>query len=89
MSEYFVYLEKRLPEKGQMRFYALRLMPSLFGDWTVVREWGRIGSPGRVTVDWFDTVEDAQAALQRKADEKRRKGYRDIAGPPGSDSVIR
>jgi hypothetical protein len=33
-----VYLEKRDPEKRQARFYAMPVAPTLFGDWTLVRE---------------------------------------------------
>ena len=29
----------------------MTLMPNLFGEWTVMREWGRIGSPGRLRAD--------------------------------------
>ena len=30
------------------RFYAMCLQPTLFGDWALLREWGRIGSTGRM-----------------------------------------
>jgi predicted DNA-binding WGR domain protein len=26
------------------RFYVVAIMPSLFGDWTVLREWGRLSA---------------------------------------------
>jgi len=70
------YLEKRDPARRQARFYALHVAPTLFGDWTLVREWGRIGSPGRVQRDWFETFEDACRAMGKKEQEKLRKGYR-------------
>ena len=70
------YLEKRNPAKRQARFYTLRVTPTLFGDWTLVREWGRIGSPGRLTVDWFDTLEEAERAFDRIKRRKIGKGYR-------------
>lgn len=75
------YLEKRRPEAHQARFYTLHLMPTLFGEWTLVREWGRIGSPGRVAVDWFDTLEEARRALARKQRQKLKKGYRALGRP--------
>ena len=28
------------------RYYRMEIMPGLFGDWSLVREWGRIGQPG-------------------------------------------
>jgi predicted DNA-binding WGR domain protein len=68
-------LEKRLPEKNQFRFYRLDLQPTLFGEWSVVREWGRIGRQGRVVVDTFKTEPEAQSVLLQKAAEKHRRGY--------------
>lgn len=38
-----LHLERRDPAKNQFRFYRLVLAPTLFGDWSVMREWGRIG----------------------------------------------
>ncbi len=69
-------LEKRIPEENQFRFYRLMLAPTLFGEWTLIREWGRIGQPGTVRTDCFATEEAAAAALTKKAHEKTRKGYR-------------
>ena len=68
-------LEKRVPEKNQFRFYRLDLQPTLFGGWSVVREWGRIGRQGRVVVDTFGTQAEAHAILHRKSGEKLRRGY--------------
>lgn len=70
------YLEKRLPEKNQHRFYRIRTALGVFGDWAVVREWGRIGSPGTVRSLWFDSEEAAEAEALRIRDGKRRRGYR-------------
>ena len=50
-------------------------MPGLFGDWSLVREWGRISQPGQVRVDWFDTeaaAKDARFAIQM---QKEKRGY--------------
>jgi predicted DNA-binding WGR domain protein len=41
----------------------------------LVREWGRIGSPGTVRSDPFPDQVDAEAAAERLAAAKRRKGY--------------
>lgn len=79
MLTFHVHLEKRDPASNQCWFYALHAMPTLFGGWTLVREWGQIGSPGRVVVEGFETLEAAQAALATKEREKRKRGY----GPPG------
>jgi len=39
------------PPNNAHRFYRMEIMPGLFGDWSLVREWGRIGQPGQVRVD--------------------------------------
>ena len=54
-----LYLERRDPERRMARFYALHLVPLLFGGWGVVREWGRIGHPGTVRTDRYGTEEEA------------------------------
>lgn len=74
------YLERHDPEKRMARYYAMGVVPTLFGEWALVREWGRIGSPGTVRADWFGTEEDAAAALARLAGQKARRGYCDGSG---------
>lgn len=64
------------PARNMARFYALSLEPSLFGDVAVVRRWGRIGTRGRQAIALHADVSSAQAALERLARAKRRRGYR-------------
>ena len=33
--------------KNMHRYYRLDVQPNLFGEWSLVREWGRIGQAGR------------------------------------------
>jgi predicted DNA-binding WGR domain protein len=58
------------------RFYRIEISPGLFGDWSLIREWDRIGQPGQVRVDWFSTEAAAKDArfdpLMKKAKRKRR-----------------
>ncbi|MCP4183432.1 MAG: WGR domain-containing protein, partial [Hyphomicrobiales bacterium] len=35
-----ISLEKRLPRRNMFRFYRLSILPNLFGEWTLAREWG-------------------------------------------------
>jgi predicted DNA-binding WGR domain protein len=42
------FLTRIDPARNINRFYVVQVMPSLFGEWTVMREWGRRGSPGTV-----------------------------------------
>jgi len=42
----------------------------------LVREWGRVGSPGTVRKDWFDREEEAVIAGEKLREAKQKKGYR-------------
>ena len=64
-----------IPAANRHRFYLLRTLPTLFGDCVLLREWGRIGSPGRVRRDRHRTEGDAINALTRLARQKHRRGY--------------
>ena len=68
-------LEKRDPATSQARFYRLITMPTLFGGWSLVREWGRIGHPGQVNVEPYATEDEAAVAGAKLAASKRRRGY--------------
>ena len=70
-----VRLEKRVPAKNQLRFYCLDLQPTLFGEWSIVREWGRIGHGGRMLLTTFPSYAEAASAFAGKVAEKRRRGY--------------
>jgi WGR domain len=43
-----IVLHRIEPEKNMARFYRLDVQPDLFGWWSFIREWGRIGRPGQV-----------------------------------------
>jgi predicted DNA-binding WGR domain protein len=57
------------------RFYRMEIAPGLFGDWALVREWGRIGQPGQVRVDWYDTEAAAKDARFDILMKKAKRGY--------------
>ncbi len=71
-----IRLEKIIPKKRQHRFYVMQVTRTLFGEWCLIREWGRIGSAGgqRMT-DYTASKKDAEAALAKLFDQKRRRGY--------------
>jgi len=71
----YTYLEKRDPRKRQARFYRMAVLPNLFGEWTLEREWGRIGQGGKIRMDWYDREEEAVGALLLTEEAKRRRGY--------------
>ena len=70
-----VRLTHSVRDANRHRFYALRALPTLFGEWDLVREWGRIGSPGRVRRDQHPTESEAIIALTKLAEQKHRRGY--------------
>lgn len=69
------YLEKRHPAKNIARFYRMAVMPNLFGEWSLYREWGRIGQDGQVRLDWFEEEHQAIAAMLALEKSKRQRGY--------------
>jgi predicted DNA-binding WGR domain protein len=69
------YLEKHDPAKNQARFYNMVMLPNLFGEWTLYREWGRIGQGGQVRMEWFDSEDEAKGVLTALETAKRRRSY--------------
>ena len=43
-------MERTDAERRMARSYAVTVTPTLFGEWSVLREWGRIGQAGTVRV---------------------------------------
>lgn len=61
--------------RNMARFYELDVQPGLFGDVSVMRHWGRIGSNGQSKQHWFESdtaASDLAAKLHR---QKERRGY--------------
>jgi predicted DNA-binding WGR domain protein len=63
------------PSRNVRRFYVVSLAPTLFGEWTLLREWGRIGSPGTVRTISFDRQEDAEQAERLTIKRRVSHGY--------------
>ena len=72
-------LRRTEAERNMHRFYALGIMPNLFGEWTVVAEWGRIGLPGRMQRSTYSNEVAAMKALARRLADKTQRGYRSSA----------
>jgi predicted DNA-binding WGR domain protein len=70
------YLQKIDPDRNMHRFYRATVAPTLFGEWALIREWGRIGSPkGRRLYIWFPDETSALSAYQKILMQKARRGY--------------
>ena len=63
------------PSRNMRRFYGLMLQPTLFGEASLIRTWGRIGSAGRCLIETFAEPEAAIRARAHLEAAKRRKGY--------------
>jgi predicted DNA-binding WGR domain protein len=68
-------LERRDPARNMLRFYTLQVSPNLFGEWCLLRAWGRIGRPGHMRAECFVTRQQAADALWMLERAKRRRGY--------------
>jgi predicted DNA-binding WGR domain protein len=53
----------------------MSVQPTLFGDWSLLREWGRIGSAGRLVSDRFASERAAALAMAQHLKAKLSKGY--------------
>ena len=79
-TEDVTHLHRIDPARNMARFYRMSSTPSLFGDICLVREWGRIGRPGRIRIDLYERAGEAIATREALSLVKRRRGYRDASG---------
>ena len=70
-----VVLTRSDPARNLHRFYVVNLGPTLFGEWTLWREWGRIGSPGTVRTTSYERQQEAQEAEQHIIKLRLSHGY--------------
>lgn len=61
--------------RNMARRYELSIQPGLFGDVSVSRHWGRIGTTGQSKAFWFASDNEAGAMAERILGQKTRKGY--------------
>ena len=79
------FLTRSEPPNNVNRFYLVNVTRSLFGEWTVMREWGRIGSPGTLRLHTFTrlTIEAAGRREGQGTPARARRSGR-IERPPAS-----
>jgi predicted DNA-binding WGR domain protein len=70
-----VHLRRIDPARNMHRFYRLDVQPDLFGGVLLVKEWGRIGTHGRTTMESFESEALAAYAMHRQNERQRRRGY--------------
>lgn len=70
-----LHLNRIDPEQNMRRFYRLIMQHDLFGNVSLIRVWGRIGSHGRQIIDTYADECGAMNALIEMAYQKQRRGY--------------
>jgi predicted DNA-binding WGR domain protein len=73
---YNVYIERTDAAENIARFYAMSIEPSLFGDASLLRRWGRIGSSGQQKIHLFENEKQAVELFLVIVTKKRARGYR-------------
>ncbi len=57
------------------RYYRVEVAYNLFGEYSVMREWGPKGRKGRHLLVWFSNLRDACLAAERWHSRAMRRGY--------------
>jgi len=70
-----ISLERRDAARNMARYYCLTVERNLFGEFSLVRTWGRFGKRSQEKIELHLTEQDAQVAMARKVQQKQRKGY--------------
>ena len=78
-SAYHLHIQRLDPTRNMARYYRLAIEPTLFGNISLVRNWGRIGTRGQERVHVFENEKQALILFLDILREKRRKGYRPVA----------
>ncbi|OSM00315.1 WGR domain-containing protein [Magnetofaba australis] len=70
------YLQRVNPQNGAVWYYSIQVQRDLLGRWHVIKEWGRLGSPGTMRQSPHDSMDAALNALSALRDELVNKGYK-------------
>ena len=70
------YLTRTDPTRNINRFYVVGITPTLFGEWALLREWGRRGSPGTLRLHSYRRREEAHADERRTIKRRLRHSSR-------------
>lgn len=70
-----IYLQRVDKARRMARFYAIRVERTLFGDWSVIYLWGRIGCRGQYKEHWLTTRAEACEVRDRQLTRKILRGY--------------
>jgi predicted DNA-binding WGR domain protein len=71
----YLMLDRCDPICNMARYYVLSIKTSLFGDASLIREWGRIGRLGQKRIELYETPSKAVESLETWLQRKCRRGY--------------
>ncbi|WP_369523154.1 WGR domain-containing protein [Brucella anthropi] len=74
-----IHFRKIELHNNMRRFYTLSVQPNLFGEWCVMRSWGRIGTLGQSVQQTVLDEASANALLRRLVTVRRKRGYEEVA----------
>ena len=83
-----VHLNRIDPDRNMARFYRVDVTPNLFGEASVLRSWGRIGTWGRMRIETFASTETAEFNANHIVRAKMRRGYSAVASSSAAASLI-
>jgi predicted DNA-binding WGR domain protein len=64
------------PERCEHRWYAIAWGPTLFGNWAVVRSWGRMGTDwAQCKSEIFEDDDAARAEAEVQTRKRLKRGY--------------
>ena len=63
------------PTRNMKRFYKLDIQPNLLGGFSVIRNWGRIGTKGQVKIELHDDKTMEKYSFKKLRTIKLKKGY--------------
>lgn len=75
LPETACYLVRIDADRDMARYYALTIESNLFGELTLVRRWGRIGSSGRQMSHTVSSAGEGASLMARFCQAKILRGY--------------
>jgi predicted DNA-binding WGR domain protein len=69
------HLHRSDPEVNMARFYCIDIAATLFGEVSVLRTWGRIGTLGRTSIETCASAQEAERTASQTLRQKMRRGY--------------
>jgi len=83
-----MHLRRIDPNRNMARFYTMSVQPTLFGEWALLREWGRIGSAGRLVQRRFASEQEAALAMTAHLKARLTHGYVQCGGPSNNIDAV-